>query len=158
MMIRLFAAMGLALALSQAVWAQDDAQARLEAARETMVLSGAEAGAVQMMDMMMPSMRPALRQQYPNASSEQLDQAMTLISETMAATGPEIVEVSAQAYANRFTLAELEEINAFYRSETGVKMVRLLPALMQEGAIEGQQIAMLAMGSIQPQIQAIMTE
>lgn len=158
MMIRLFAAMGLALALSQAVWAQDDAQARLEAARETMVLSGAEAGAVQMMDMMMPSMVPALRQQYPNASAEQLDRAMALISETMAATGPEIVEVSAQAYANRFTLAELEEINAFYRSETGVKMVRLLPALMQEGAIEGQQIAMLAMGSIQPQIQAIMTE
>ena len=158
MMIRLVTAMGLTLALSQSVWAQDDAQARLEAARETMVLTGAESSSVQMMDMVMPSMIPALRQQFPNASAEQLDRAMALISETMAATGPEIVEVSAQAYANRFTLAELEEINAFYRTETGSKVVRLLPVILQEGAVEGQQIAMMAMGSIQPQIEAIMTE
>lgn len=158
MMIRLVAAMGLTLALSQSVWAQDDAQARLEAARETMVLTGAESTSVQMMDMVMPSMIPALRQQFPNASAEQLDRAMALISETLLAIGPEIVEVSAQAYANRFTLAELEEINAFYRTETGSKVVRLLPVILQEGAVEGQQIAMMAMGSIQPQIEAIMTE
>ena len=158
MMIRLVSAMGLTLALSQSVWAQDDAQARLEAARETMVLTGAESSSVQMMDMVMPSMIPALRQQFPNASAEQLDRAMALISETLLATGPEIVEVSAQAYANRFTLAELEEINAFYRTETGSKVVRLLPVILQEGAVEGQQIAMMAMGSIQPQIEAIMTE
>ena len=146
-MIRLVTAMGLTLALSQSVWAQDDAQARLEAARETMVLTGAESSSVQMMDMVMPSMIPALRQQFPNASAEQLDRAMALISETLLATGPEIVEVSAQAYANRFTLAELEEINAFYRTETGSKVVRLLPVILQEGAVEGQQIAMMAMGS-----------
>jgi len=157
-MIRFGIATALVIALSLPVWAQDDAQARLEAARETMALSGAEAGAVQAMEMMLPTLRPALRQQYPDASSEQMDRAIALISETMAATGPEIAEAGARSYANRFTLTELEEINAFYRTETGTKMVRLLPVLMQEGAIEGQQIGALAMGSIQPEIQAIMTE
>lgn len=40
-------------------------------------------------------------------------------------------------YTDSFTAAELDEITAFYRTDTGQKTVRLMPALMQRGAQMG---------------------
>lgn len=44
-----------------------------------------------------------------------------------------------QLYAEEFTEAELREITAFYRTETGKKLIELTPVLMNKGMAIGQQ-------------------
>ena len=47
----------------------------------------------------------------------------------------DIIEI----YASAFTASELREINAFYRTPTGVKTIKLLPELMAKGGQIGAQ-------------------
>ena len=157
-MIRLVLIASAVLLCVSPAFAQDNMDQRMEAARQTMALTGAETLSTDMMDAMMPTIVPALRQQYPDATEQQLESAMAVISEAMLSTGPEIIEASARAYAARFTLEELEEINAFYETETGAKMMSVMPELMQEGMQAGQRIAVQTMTRIQPQVDAIMAE
>lgn len=44
-----------------------------------------------------------------------------------------------QLYAEEFTEAELREITAFYRTETGKKLIELTPALMNKAMAIGQR-------------------
>jgi hypothetical protein len=81
-----------------------------------------------------------------------------VIGEALRSTGPEMMEATAALYAERFTAAELEAINAFYQTDAGRKTITLLPELMQQGAMMGQQLSVQAMTDIQPRIDAIMTQ
>jgi len=155
-MLRMIFVVSAVLICAEPVFAQDDMEERMELARESMVLSGAEAASLQMMEMIFPSMEPALRQQYPDATTQQVRQAMALVSDALSSKGPEIVEASARAYALRFTAEELAEMNAFYRTPTGMKMVALMPELMEEAGLAGQQIATRALIEIQPELNQIM--
>ena len=157
-MIRAVLAACALLTLAHPANAQDDDALRLALARETLELTGAQDMANQMSDMMMPTLAPALRQQYPNATSDQINEALAVIGEAMRSTGPEMVEATAALYAERFTASELEAINAFYQTDAGRKTITLLPELMQQGAMIGQQLSVRAMTEIQPQIDAIMTQ
>jgi hypothetical protein len=135
----------------------DDAEARLELARETMALTGAEGLAEQMLDMMMPTMAPAIRQQYPDASDAQVAEALDRISSAMREASPELVDGGAQVYADMFTADELEAINAFYRTPAGARLVELMPELTRRSSLVGQRVATRVMITINPEIQAIMS-
>ncbi len=50
-----------------------------------------------------------------------------------------ILEVTADSYANTFTLAELKELLAFYNTPTGNKLMQELPRLQNEGMKVGQE-------------------
>lgn len=157
-MIRLVIAACATLFLTAPLLAQSDMEARLAAAERTMELSGGADMGQQMMAMMMPSIEPSLRAQYGSASDAQVAEAMGLIGDTLNNLFPEIMTESARAYADTFTLEELEAINAFYETETGRKLVRTIPELMDRVGRISQQSAIEAMQEIQPQIDAIMTE
>lgn len=135
----------------------DDAETRLELARETMALTGAEGLAEQMLDMMMPTMTPAIRQQYPDASDAQVAEALDLISTAMREASPELVDGGAQVYAEMFTAEELQAINAFYRTPAGARLVELMPELTRRSGLVGQRVATRVMITINPKVQAIMT-
>lgn len=45
-------------------------------------------------------------------------------------------------YARHFTLAEIKEITAFYRTPVGAKMLRTMPALMNEAMQVSQKVMM----------------
>ncbi|MEZ4700367.1 MAG: DUF2059 domain-containing protein [Rhodothermales bacterium] len=50
-----------------------------------------------------------------------------------------LVDEYAQIYMDAFTEAELRDIIAYYRTETGQKAVTLMPTIMQQGAMIGQR-------------------
>jgi hypothetical protein len=51
----------------------------------------------------------------------------------------EIVDIVARVYATRFSDAELKEILAFYRSNTGKKFVSQLPSVLEESFVKAQE-------------------
>ena len=157
-MLRIVLAAGAALILATPSLAQTDADARLAAAERTMALSGGADMGRQMMAMMMPSIEPALRAQYGSATDAQIAEAMALVEQTLNDLFPGIIEESARAYAEAFTLEELEQINAFYETPTGRKLVQTMPALMERVSRISERNAIEAMHAIQPQIDAIMAE
>ncbi|WP_306016786.1 DUF2059 domain-containing protein [Oceanicaulis sp. MMSF_3324] len=157
-MPRIVLAAAAALILSAPSLAQSDSEARLSAAERTMQLSGGADMGQQMMAMMMPSIEPSLRAQYGSATDAQIAEAMALVEETLNDLFPEIIDESARAYADVFTLEELEQINAFYETDTGRKLVETMPQLMDRVGRISQQNAIEAMQAIQPQIDAIMAE
>lgn len=157
-MLRIVLAAGAALILATPSLAQTDADARLAAAERTMALSGGADMGRQMMAMMMPSIEPALRAQYGSATDAQIAEAMALVEQTLNDLFPGIIEESARAYAEAFTLEELEQINAFYETPTGRKLVQTMPALMERVSRISERNAIEAMQAIQPQIDAIMAE
>lgn len=55
-------------------------------------------------------------------------------------------------YLNQFTEAELADIAAFYRSESGQSLIARTPELMQETALLGQQIGMRAGANAGPRL------
>lgn len=144
------------VAPAQAAFAQDASdEAREALALEMVELSGAAALAQQGFTMMMPTIAPALREQYPDATPDQIDQALTLIREAFEGATPQLMSAAASHYAAAFTAEELDAINAFYRSETGAKFVQAQPTLMQQTAMSSQMIAGQAMMAIQPEVEAI---
>lgn len=158
-MQRLISGLGALLVLAATSGAQaEEAEDRLDLARETMVLTGAEGMASQMLDLMMPTMGPAIRQQYPDASDAQVAAALALIAEAFREASPEMVDGAAQIYAEMFTAQELEAINAFYRTPAGAKLVELMPELTQRSNLVGQRAATRVMVTINPQIEALMAE
>ncbi|CAA0101748.1 Uncharacterised protein [Halioglobus japonicus] len=60
----------------------------------------------------------------------------------------------AQTYAEAFTLTELQEINAFYASEVGQKVVQVMPQLMAAGAQMGVTRVQENIGELQEMIKA----
>ncbi len=48
---------------------------------------------------------------------------------------PDLIDI----YADAFTTNELKEINAFYRTPTGIKAIKLMPSLMEKGGQLGAQ-------------------
>lgn len=155
-MFKILTGLAAAFFLASTACAQDDYEARMALAQETMQLSGADGMVTQMLDMMMPTMEPALRQQYPGADDAQVQAALDLIAGAFNAAAPEMVEASAQVYAENFTAEELAAINAFYRTQAGEKLTELLPVITQETSLVGQRIGMRVMQSINPRVVEIM--
>tara|TARA_R110002073_G_scaffold112231_2_gene248910 strand:+ start:75 stop:542 length:468 start_codon:yes stop_codon:yes gene_type:complete len=60
----------------------------------------------------------------------------------------------AQAYADAFTLAELQEINTFYATDVGQKVVEEMPRLMAAGAQMGVSRVQENIGELQEMIKA----
>lgn len=157
-MIRLVLAASAALFLASPSLAQSDSDVRRAEVERMMELTGSADVTAMMMGMMMPTMEPALRTEYKSASDAQIAEAMALIEQTMMDLVPQIVIESASAYAEAFALQELEEINAFYETETGRKLVVTMPQLMQQVGRISERMGISAMQGIQPQIDAIMAE
>lgn len=63
-----------------------------------------------------------------------------------------------QIYAEAFTEQELREITAFYRTETGQKLVKLTPELTSKGMALGQEIVMKHLPELQQMILQRMQE
>lgn len=63
---------------------------------------------------------------------------------------PEMIQI----YAEVFTAQELRDINAFYRTETGQKTIRLMPQLSAAGAQLGLQRIQQNGAELQRMIQA----
>lgn len=74
------------------------------------------------------------------------------------ANDPELQTQMIKIYQDSFSESEITELIAFYKTPIGKKTLELMPQLIQEGAMVGQQIAMKHQAGFQTKIQAIMME
>ena len=75
------------------------------------------------MPALMKALKPAIVQSRPDVERD-FDAFAPRLVESMAARFDEVLEGIAAIYARNFTVAELNEINAFYRGPTGQKFVQ----------------------------------
>jgi hypothetical protein len=84
-------------------------------------------------------LRPALTQDRPEIERD-YDAMMPAIADAFTPYYSEMIDGIATIYATNFTVAELHEIEAFYRQPVGQKMLEKLPAISQQALAVGQEI------------------
>jgi hypothetical protein len=138
---------------SQAQRAPDPA--RLAAARELVDAMGGVSMAERVVDEMIGGMVNQMRAQNPGAAAE-FERIMRTVlapdSPRVKAYFSEIIDVTTQFYAEKFSVDELRELTAFQRSAVGQKfqkvvpeaMARMAPVMMkfQAGIVPDMQDAM----------------
>jgi uncharacterized protein len=75
--------------------------------------------------------RPELEKQY--------EAMMPLFNQAAAQRLDELAETIATIYARNFSVDELHDITAFFRSPTGQKYLAYLPSITQENMAAGRQ-------------------
>ncbi len=136
-LFRLFAA-SLVVMLMSAAPAPAQSPEALAAAKELMATMRSADQFKAIMPAMMNALKPAIVQNRPEVERD-YDALVPGLLEAMNTRVAEILDKVAAIYARNFTVAELNEIIAFYRGPTGQKFVQRLPVVMQESLQVGQQ-------------------
>ncbi|WP_291844011.1 DUF2059 domain-containing protein [Maricaulis sp.] len=138
------------------VEAQDaDATRRVELARQIVEASTSEDVYRIALETSLPLARQNFAVSIPGATDAQLDEAMDIMLEIMMSTYPDVVEVSSNVYASRFTEAELVEILAFYQTPVGRKLASEMPGITGELAQIGEMLGGQAVQNNIGRLQAI---
>ena len=137
------------LAFATAVHAQPSGElsGHKQAALDLLEMSRAEQNILDTIDLML---QVQLEQNPMMAQFE--DILRDYISTHMAWSG--MVDEYAQIYMEAFTEQELRDITAYYGTETGQKAARLMPTMMQQGAMIGQRKMMENEAELEERIMA----
>lgn len=90
-------------------------------------------GAGNMGVQMMNQMLPALKKMVPNAPEKFWTDVLAEMN------ADQIVEMIIPVYQKHLTEQDITEINAFYNTSAGKKLIRAQPAIMQESMMLGQK-------------------
>jgi hypothetical protein len=96
-------------------------------------------------------LRPTLTQDRPEIERD-FDAMMPMMVETFAPYYTTMVDNVATIYANNFTVAELREIEAFYRQPVGQKLLDKSQVLAQQSAEVGQDASRKAAEDIRKRL------
>jgi uncharacterized protein len=129
------AAMAIALLVAAPAFAQQKAPANVDpkaitAAKELLVAMGSMKQFEVAINTMSRGMAQAFKQQAP-AKGKEIDEVMELMAAKFNARKEEVLGMVAPLYAEKFTLAELTEIGAFYKTPIGQKMIATQPEILQ---------------------------
>ncbi len=128
----------LLLAFAAAAHAQRPADpAAFAEAKVLMEKAGMETLTQQVARATMDQYRSALEQANPGRG-EAVAEMMALMDTELTRRLPTIMDAYARIYVLHFTLDELRELNAFYDSPIGRKLVRETPAISAEAMAVGQ--------------------
>ena len=116
--------------------ARAEERSKEDAIRELIEITGTAAIADQLLQQIVPIMMQdhwkILKKAYPLAPDHLFDimeeEAMRAFSESI----PELIDGTIFIYAKYFTISEINELNLFYRTELGRKLIRVLPELTVE--------------------------
>ena len=131
---------GVVMILAAKIAFAGDAE-RLALSKRVIELSQGELVAQQMLDFLVPAITGLSLQHNPDLTNEQKAKVARLTKEELDAAMPEFVVAAAQIYADHFTEDELENIIAFYESETGQRFQELVPTIMQESIVRSEAIS-----------------
>jgi hypothetical protein len=109
---------------------------KLAAARELLQVMRSE----DQLKVMMPIMLNAVKGMAPQGSAP-TEAQLAIVNEVSARRANEYVGQMATIYARNFTLEQIHDLEAFYRSPTGQALVALQPQLAREGILVSQQWA-----------------
>jgi uncharacterized protein len=111
----------------------------LQAARELVKIMDVGAQFRAILPTLMQALRPAIVQNRPEVGRD-FDALVPMMVDTMLARTNEFSEIYAVIYARNFTAQELRDVAAFYRTETGQKLLAKLPVVTNEGMMAGQRL------------------
>ncbi|NOU07310.1 MAG: DUF2059 domain-containing protein [Hyphomicrobiaceae bacterium] len=111
---------------------------RIAAAKELFVAMGAEQQFDTVIKTMLGGLAAQFKQRQPGAAKD-IDDVMGRMAEKFIARKSEVTDMTAPHYAEAFTVAEIKQITAFYKSEIGKKLVQEQPAIMQKSMVQGMQ-------------------
>ena len=124
--------------------AQSPSPDAIAAAQELMTAMKATDQIKAILPLVMQSLKPAIVQGRPEVERD-FDDISRRLLEAFNARVNEVIALGATIYARNFTVDELRELTAFYRSPLGQKVQQKLPTVMQEsmamGARFGQEIS-----------------
>jgi hypothetical protein len=157
--MRILTLLALAFAFASPAVAQSDRpvdSAALAAARTCMEKTGMSAIMRLVLNSSAQNMRRVLEAANPGKEAA-IGEVMTMMLEEFDRRLPMLIEAVAMIYAQHFTAQELGEINAFYDTPTGQKLIKELPALMKEaqavGGKIGLQIAQEVLHKLGPELE-----
>lgn len=106
---------------------------RQDVARQLVQLTTADAVLGPMVDAIWPSIETQLTAGGgPRPEPAVLEMLKTAFTTELNATMGEVIDDMANAYAQRFTLEELNAVLGFYRSPAGAKLIAAQPGIMSE--------------------------
>jgi uncharacterized protein len=97
------------------------------------------------------TMKPVIAQGRPEIERD-FDAIAPTLLEGMNARLNELSDLTATVYANNFSVEELRDITAFYRTPTGEKFLQKLPAVTQQSMALGQRFGQAVAGDLQGRI------
>ncbi|NLT51459.1 MAG: DUF2059 domain-containing protein [Ignavibacteria bacterium] len=109
-----------------------------KAARELMIVSKSADMGIQMIDQLIEMQK----QQHPSVGDEVWSSIRSEFN------SDELINILIPIYVKNFTLAEMNEIIAFYKSPIGQKVINKMPAVMQEAMQEGQKWGVVVLNKI----------
>jgi hypothetical protein len=129
-MKKIVAAAILALCLASPGFAEDT-PAKLALAKELIQVSGAEA-LLGSSDMMVDAIVQQVKKSAPGIDNDAIEALKKIAKEEYTSSVPGMLDNSAKIYARHFSEGEMHDMIAFYKSDTGKRVVAEMPALMRE--------------------------
>jgi hypothetical protein len=97
------------------------------------------------------TLKPVIVQGRPEIERD-FDAIVPTLLEGMTARLNELSDLTATVYANNFSVGELRDIIAFYRTPTGEKFLQKLPAITQQSMALGQRFGQAVASDLQGRI------
>ena len=131
--MRLLVGLMLLCASAFPVLAQDaDEAQRKSVARELVVLTTADAVMGPMIDAVWPTLEQQIGATGPAIDAETMVALKETFSTELRETMESVLDDYAALYAENFTLDELNDVLAFYKSTSGVKLIEVQPKIMNQ--------------------------
>lgn len=96
--------------------------------------------------------RGLIQKAYPNLPTKAIDLINSEFVAAFKESTPQWETAMVDIYARYFTVSEIKEMVAFYKSPTGAKAARLMPRLTAEGMSAGQRWAQQVVPEISKRI------
>lgn len=118
--------------------AQKPDAARLAAARELMVATGASRQFEAVVPMMVKQLEPILLQMAPGKETE-IKEISGLIIEKFAARKSEMMDIIAGIYAEKLDSQDMQQLSKFFSAGAGAAFIAKQPEILTESMAAGQK-------------------
>ena len=122
--------------------------AKLALAEQIVAASGGSAQTANLLRSMFGAMQKSMAATSPPETRDLMGPMFEDMTQEVVALTPQLVELSARAYAQAFTVKELRDLLAFQTSQTGQAMIAKLPAIQAQVVSQTMPLIMTAMPAI----------
>jgi hypothetical protein len=139
------------LSLAVAAFAQTPPPDNLAMARQLVVTMRAADNVKAILPQIAKGLKPVIVQNRPEVERD-YDAIMPVLLDSMSGRMNELIDQIAMLYARAFSAKEMQELNAFYQTETGQKLINSLPQIAIESMQIGQRFGQAVAAELQDRI------
>ena len=123
----------------------------MAAAKELVAASRADEQIKTLLPLIFQQLKPMIVQGRREVERD-FDKLMPLMLELMSSRMDEFADAMTLVYARNFTVAELQQIQAFYQTPAGRKLLERMPVVAQESMALGQKVGQAIAKDMQDRI------